>query len=338
MPAQLKKKLATDNAVDERPAFVVPQLATLVSAPPADAGWVHEIKFDGYRLVAVVERDVTQLFTRAGNDWSDRFAPLCEAFAKLKITNAVFDGEAVYPDEKGTFSFHSLQAALSGKTLERLRYYAFDLLHLDGMDLRPKPLTERKALLQKVLKGAPAILAYSEHFTERGDKMLAHACSLGLEGIISKRADASYRSGRVGSWLKSKCIREQEFVIGGYTEQPKHRGVLGALLIGYYDGKVLQFAGKVGTGFSAVEGAALLRKLKALGAGNSPFVELPTDARRGAQFVEPRLVAHINFGEWTPDGRLRHPSFQGLREDKPAREVVRETPKLLSTRPTRRRS
>ena len=306
------------------PKFIAPQLATLVASAPNEPGWVHEIKFDGYRLLAVVADSGARVFTRAGNDWSDRFVPLCAAFAKLRITDAVIDGEAVNANQEGHFSFHALQHALSHKKLDRLKYYAFDLLHLNGVDLRPRPLTERKRLLQEVLRGAPALLQYSQHFVESGDKMLAHACSLGLEGIVSKRADASYKSGRVGSWLKSKCVREQEFVIGGYTEQPKHPGVLGALLIGYYDNGVLQFAGKVGTGFSASEGAALLKKLKARVARSSPFVALPTDARRGAHFADPELVAHVNFGEWTPDGRLRHPSFQGLREDKPAREVVRE--------------
>jgi bifunctional non-homologous end joining protein LigD len=314
-----------------QPRFIAPQLATLVSAPPNDESWVHEIKFDGYRLLAVVENSEAQLFTRAGNDWSDRFAPLCRALGKLKIRNAVIDGEAVHADGRGTFSFHALQDALSRGKFEHLRYYLFDLLHLNGLDLRPKPLNERKSLLQEVLRGTPEVLSYSQHFAERGEKMLAHACSLGLEGIISKQANAPYRSGRAGSWLKSKCIREQEFVIGGFTEQPKHPGVLGAVLIGYYDQGDLQFAGKVGTGFSAAESTALLKKLAARVVSASPFTTVPTDARRGARFVKPELVAHVNFGEWTPDGKLRHPSFQGLREDKPARQVVREKEKVLST-------
>jgi bifunctional non-homologous end joining protein LigD len=315
----------------EAPAFIIPQLATLVAAPPREEGWVHEIKFDGYRLLAVLKSPNPLLFTRAGNDWSARFAPLCAAFAALKIASAVIDGEAVHADASGTFSFHALQDALSSGKFDHLQYYAFDLLHLNGVDLRPRPLLERKAILQEVLRNAPPILAYSQHFTRRGDEMLRHACSLGLEGIVSKQGDASYRSGRVGSWLKSKCVKEQEFVIGGYTEQPKHPGVLGALLIGYYDKSRLQFSGKVGTGFSVTEGTALLRELKAVGTTTSPFEALPPDARRGARFVNPRLVAHVKFTEWTPDGRLRHPSFQGLREDKPAREIIRERPKALST-------
>jgi bifunctional non-homologous end joining protein LigD len=330
---QTKKTPVEVETGKRPPAFIPPQLATLVSAPPNGENWVHEIKFDGYRLLAVVNNSDTRLFTRAGNDWSARFAVLCQAFSKLKIKAAVVDGEAVHANQDGSFSFHALQDALSRGKLDRLRFYAFDLLHLDGVDLRPRPLIERKALLQEILRRAPELLKYSEHFAGPGDKMLAHACSLALEGIVSKQADAPYRSGRAGAWLKSKCVREQEFVIGGYTEQHKHRGILGALLIGYYDKERLKFAGKVGTGFSAQEGAALLSELKARGATNPPFATLPADGRRAAHFVEPELVAHIKFGEWTPDGKLRHPSFQGLREDKPAREVVREKEKALSLVP-----
>jgi bifunctional non-homologous end joining protein LigD len=311
-------------------SFVPPQLATLVSAPPRGANWVHEIKFDGYRLLALVEKSGTRLFTRAGNDWSTRFTPLCKAFAKLKVHSAVVDGEAVHSDKDGTFSFHALQEALSTGNLARLRYYAFDLLNLNGVDLRARPLTQRKALLQSLLEQAPEILQYSQHFTEPGDQILAQACHLALEGIVSKQADAPYRSGRTNGWLKSKCVKEQEFVIGGYTEQPKHPGMLGALLIGYYDHDVLRFAGKVGTGFSWEDGRELLKKLKARAVKTSSFAAVPTNARRGARFVEPELVAHVSFGEWTPDGKLRHPSFQGLREDKPSREVVREKEKALT--------
>jgi bifunctional non-homologous end joining protein LigD len=308
-------------------AFAPPQLATLVSAPPRGENWVHEIKFDGYRLLALIEKEHVRLYTRAGNDWSARFAPLSKAFAKLNIQDALIDGEAVIAAEDGTFSFHSLQNALSTGNLRGLRYYAFDLLHLNGLDLRAQPLIERKNLLQRLLGKAPQIIQYSRHFAEPGDQILTQACRMALEGIVSKQADAPYRSGRTHSWLKSKCIREQEFVIGGYTEQPKHPDTLGAVLVGYYDKDDLRFAGKVGTGFSAAEGRALLRKLKTQTVKTSYFVALPTAARRGACFVKPTLVAHVNFGEWTPDGKLRHPSFQGLREDKPAREVVREREK-----------
>jgi len=319
-------KIGAGNA---KVSFVPPQLATLVAAPPVGPNWVHEIKFDGYRLLALIDKSATRLFTRAGNDWSDRFRPLCEALRKLKARSAIVDGEAVHAAPDGTFSFHALQDALSTGNVARLHYYAFDLLHLNGVDLRERPLTERKALLQGLLERALPILQYSHHFTEPGDRILAHACHLALEGIVSKQADAPYRSGRTNGWLKSKCVQEQEFVIGGYTEQPKHPGALGALLIGFYEKNNLQFAGKVGTGFSSQEGGQILRQLKARTIKSSPFSAVPSTARRGACFVKPELVAHVNFGEWTPDGRLRHPSFQGLREDKPAREVVREKKKSL---------
>lgn len=316
---------------DAPAAFVAPQLATLVSAPPSGENWVHEIKFDGYRLLGVIAGQHAELFTRAANDWSDRFKPFCTAFTKLKLASAVIDGEVVHVEEDGSMSFHGLQNALSTGKLDSLRYYAFDLLHLNGVDLRVRPLTERKALLQKIIAGAPGRLLYSEHFAEAGDQVLREACGLGLEGIVSKRADAPYRSGRTDSWLKSKCIKEQELVVGGYTEQPKHPGVLGALLVGYFDGDALRFAGKIGTGFTQAEARALIKKLQERGVKASPFASLPRGARRGARFIRPELVAHVNFSEWTPDGKLRHPSFQGLREDKPAREVVRENAKPLST-------
>ena len=303
--------------------FIAPQLATLVSAPPHGDAWVHEIKFDGYRLLAVINRGEVKLFTRGGNDWSARFKPFLTAFAKLKVANALIDGEVVHVEDDGSFSFHGLQNALSTGKLDRLRYYAFDLLHLDGVDIRDKPLTERKALLEKLLTNPPSLLAYSEHFVQPGHEIFERACDLALEGIVSKRANAAYRSGRNDAWLKSKCVKEQELVIGGYTEQPKHPGILGALLIGTFEGEKLRFAGRVGTGFTQAEGRDLLKKLRARIADRSPFVTLDTASRRGAHYVRPELVAQVNFSEWTPDGRLRHPSFQGLREDKPAEQVVR---------------
>ena len=321
---------------DSTPQFITPQLATLVTKPPSGEQWVHEIKFDGYRLLAVIDRGSVRLFTRAGNDWTDRFPPLATALAKLKVKSVVIDGEAVHAGADGALSFHALQNALATGKLDRLRYYAFDLLHMNGVDLHSRTLLERKALLKDLFGKAPAEIQYSEHFVETGEQVLQHACHLALEGIVSKRADAPYRSGRTDAWLKSKCVKEQELVIGGYTEQPKHPGALGALLIGYFENDALRFAGKVGTGFSHQEGHDLLKKLQGIPAARSPFAALPTAARRGAHFVRPALVAHVNFSEWTPDGKLRHPSFQGLREDKPAREVVREKEKPLAKVVTKR--
>jgi bifunctional non-homologous end joining protein LigD len=336
-PARVRVPSSSKAAKDNPPAFVPPQLATLVKEPPRAAGWIHEIKFDGYRLIGVKEKSQVRLFTRAGNDWTDRFAPIAEALSRLKAQSAVVDGEAVIEGAHGSSSFHNLQNALSTGDMKRLKYYAFDLIHMNGVDLRDQPLTARKELLEQLLQRAATVLKYSDHFDKPGDEILANACQSALEGIISKQSAAPYRSGRSAAWLKSKCVKEQEFVVGGFTEQPKHPGMLGALLVGYYEKDQLRFAGKVGTGFTEAEGRALVKKLRALSAKSSSFSAVPSDARRGATFIDPVLVAHVNFGEWTPDGRLRHPSFQGLREDKPAREVVREKEKPLGAVAKRRR-
>jgi bifunctional non-homologous end joining protein LigD len=236
-------------------------------------------------------------------------------------------------------SFHALQDALSTGKKQDLHFWAFDLLFLDGEDVRDRSLLERKALLHDLLKNPPKPIHYSDHFEASGAQVLHQACSASLEGIISKRTDDTYHSGRGESWVKSKCIKEQELVIGGYTTQPKHPGALDALLMGYYDKRELIFAGKVGTGFSHSEGHALLKKLKALEQKQPPFKSIPRLARRGAVFAKPELVAHVNFTEWTQDGMMRHPSFQGIREDKPAAEVVREKEKAPPVKkPTTARS
>jgi bifunctional non-homologous end joining protein LigD len=309
------------------PDFIPPQLATLVSSPPSGDAWVHEIKFDGYRLLARIEDGDVTLTTRANNDWTAKFKELAALLAKLGVHNALIDGEVVHSSGTGAMSFHALQNALSTGKKNDLHYYAFDLLFLNGEDMRSRPLLERKAALKRILSKAPKHIHYSDHFAEPGAKVLNHACHIALEGIVSKRADAAYHSGRDELWLKSKCIKEQEVVIGGFTMQPKHPNFLGALLMGYYEKGDFIFAGKVGTGFTNQEGRDLLKKLKKIEQKQSPFKTVPSASRRGALFVKPQLVAHVNFSEWTPDGHMRHPSFQGQREDKPAREVVREKPK-----------
>jgi bifunctional non-homologous end joining protein LigD len=309
------------------PKFIAPQLATLVTKPPEGKNWVHEVKFDGYRLEARIDNGEVTLTTRNGNDWTDRFKDVATALATLPCQNAILDGEAVHMAADGTMSFHALQNALSTGKKEDLQFWVFDLLFLDGEDVRHKPLLERKALLNELLKRPPKRIHYSDHFEASGAQVLHQACSASLEGIISKRTDDTYHSGRGESWVKSKCIKEQELVIGGYTTQPKHPGALGALLMGYYDKNDFIFAGKVGTGFSHSEGHALLTKLKKLEQKDPPFKSIPRLARKGAVFAKPELVAHVNFTEWTHDGVMRHPSFQGLREDKPAPEVVREKEK-----------
>jgi bifunctional non-homologous end joining protein LigD len=314
------------------PEFVPPELATLVSHPPKGENWVHEIKFDGYRLLARIQDGETRLITRAHNDWTGKFSSIASALSGLHCRNALLDGEVVNQDPQGGMTFHGLQQALSEGRQGELHYYAFDLLFLDGKDLQHRPLLERKALLKKLLKRAPAEIHYSEHFTAAGADVLAHACDIALEGIVSKRADRPYRQGRSLDWMKSKCILEQEVVIGGYTTQPKHPGTLAALLTGYQKDGALVYSGKVGTGFSQEDAAKVLKRLKGLSRKRSPFVSVPTAARRGACWVDPELVAQVNFSEWTADGRMRHPSYQGLREDKPAGDVVRERPKPPSSR------
>jgi bifunctional non-homologous end joining protein LigD len=314
------------------PDFIAPQLATLAEHPPKGENWVHEIKFDGYRLEARLQDGEVRLTTRAGNDWTGRFGSVVEALSRIDVRNALLDGEVVNRTAGGDMTFHGLQEALGSGDQQHLHYYVFDVLFLDGEDLRAKPLQERKAVLKRLLRRAPAHLHYSEHFVAPGDDVLAHACDIALEGIVSKRADRPYHSGRDLDWIKSKCIHEQEVVIGGYTTQPRHPGILAALLTGYREDGALVYSGKVGTGFSQDDAGKVLKKLKGLGRRHSPFTSVPTAARRGACWVEPKLVAQVNFSEWTADGRMRHPSFQGLREDKPARDVVRETPKRPSSR------
>ncbi len=327
-PEKAKAKPATKQTKKAKvlspPEFIAPQLATLVTKPPEGKNWVHEVKFDGYRLEARIDNAKVTLTTRNGNDWTERFKDLTAALATLPCQNALLDGEAVHMAADGTMSFHALQNALSTGKKQDLHFWVFDLLFLDGEDVRDKPLVERKALLKALLKKPPKSIHYSDHFEASGTEVLHQACSASLEGIISKRADDAYHSGRGESWLKSKCIKEQELVIGGYTTQPKHPGALGALLMGYYNKDDFIFAGKVGTGFSHNEGHAILTRLKKLEQKQPAFKSVPRLARKGAVFVRPELVAHVNFAEWTADGVMRHPSFQGLREDKPAPEVVRE--------------
>jgi bifunctional non-homologous end joining protein LigD len=322
-PQRSKKKVSALAP----PEFIAPQLATLVTKPPEGSNWVHEVKFDGYRLEARIDDGKVTLTTRNANDWTARFKDLATALANLPCQNAILDGEAVHMAADGTMSFHALQNALSTGKKEDLQFWVFDLLFLDGEDVRDQPLLERKALLKALLQKAPRRIHYSDHFEASGAQVLHQACSASLEGIISKRADHAYHSGRGESWVKSKCIKEQELVIGGYTTQPKHPGALGALLMGYYNKDDFTFAGKVGTGFSHSEGHALLTKLKKLEQKQPPFKSIPRLARKGAVFTKPELVAHVNFTEWTHDGVMRHPSFRGLREDKPAPEVVREKEK-----------
>ncbi len=312
------------------PRFVEPELATLVDAAPEGGAWLHEAKFDGYRMLCRIDHGRVRLLTRRGHDWTKRFPRLAEAAGRLGARTALLDGEIVV-FERGITSFMALQRAMSEGRDAKIRYRVFDLLHLDGKSLKQEPLESRKRRLKALLRRrAAAPIGYSGHVRGGGSKAFRKACRRGLEGIVSKRRDAPYRSGRGGDWLKTKCVGRQEFVIGGFT-RPKlaARGV-GALLLGQYRGKRFVYAGRVGTGFDNRNGPALRRALDRLRAARCPFAELPAHAGRGAIWARPRLVCEVEFLSWTRDGLVRHASFQGRREDKKPSEVRRESAKPRS--------
>lgn len=306
-----------------------PQLATLVKAPPRGAEWLHEIKFDGYRIGCRIRGDRITLISRNGKDWTHAFPEIAAAAAKLSTTDALIDGEVAMVRPDGTTSFQALQNASSGVAARAtLAYFVFDLLRLDGERVASLPLEARKARLRRLAGGRQAgRIRYSEHIDGRGDEFFAQACRLGLEGIVSKRRDQPYREGRHGGWLKTRCILRQEFVIGGFTDPAGMRAGLGALLIGCYAGDRLVYSGKAGTGFTQTLALDLRRRLDAIERKTCPFDPPPPRAvSRHAHWVKPALVCEVVFTEWTGTGNIRHPSFQGLRPDKNPGDVVREVP------------
>ncbi len=318
------------------PERIEPQLATLVERPPSGPDWLHEIKYDGYRILARIRDGQVRLITRRGNDWTARLAPLVPALRALPLESAWLDGEAAILLPDGTTSFQALQNLMEEAGGGEPVYLLFDLLHLNGRDLTALPLRERKAALAALLGGggAPSPLRYSDHVEGEGDLFFEHACRAGLEGIVSKRRDRPFRPGRSREWLKVKCLKRQEFVIGGFTDPRGSRGGFGALLLGVYDGARLIYTGRVGTGFTEASLGEMGERLRAVETDRSPFaVEVPGAGPRRIHWVRPELVAEIAFSDWTADGVLRHPSFQGLREDKPPGEVIRERPALPEPKP-----
>ena len=324
------RKVASLAAGDPLPDFVNPCLATLADKAPDSGNWIHEIKFDGYRLQARLDHGKVNLLTRNGLDWTKKFPALAKAVAALEADQALIDGELVVEDPEGVSSFSLLQQELKSGRQDRLVFYAFDLLHLDGVGLRKQTLLERKDALAALLKAAPAngAIRLSESIDETGSVLLKHACRMHLEGIISKRSDAPYRSGRGHDWLKTKCTDRQEFVIAGFVPAANDARAIGALVLGVFDKGKLRYAGRTGTGFTQTSARDLYRKLNALKRARTPFDAVPAEerGRRGPVWVEPKLVAEVDFHGWTHGDRVRHASFQGLREDKKANEVVHEMP------------
>jgi bifunctional non-homologous end joining protein LigD len=310
--------------------WVPPQLATLVDKVPEGNEWIHELKYDGYRILCSVRDGRAKLFTRNGNDWTSKLRRIAHAAEGLPVMQAWLDGEVVAVEPDGTISFQVLQNAFDAKSEANLVYYLFDLLYLDGYDVRSVPLIERKRLLGSLLEStrpSPLIL-YSDHIEGRGEIIFAEACRRGMEGLMSKKAAVSYHAGRNRNWVKVKCGQRQEFVIGGFTEPSGSRMAFGALLLGVHNGQGgLRFVGRTGTGFSERSLKQLHRRLTALEQTTSPFMNPPTGSEaRGVHWVRPELVAEVAFAQWTSEGLLRQASFQGLREDKQAKEIVMERP------------
>jgi bifunctional non-homologous end joining protein LigD len=308
-----------------QPGFINPELATLVSEPPQGENWVHEIKYDGYRILCVLSDGQAKLFSRNERQWTDRFPEIAEAAAQIPVESAILDGEIVVVDQQGRTDFQALQNILQGTRSGRLVYFVFDIAFCAGYDVTQTPLIERKKLLKSILREGLPIL-YTDHIQGQGEAVFDNACRLGLEGIISKRADSIYEQRRSRSWLKVKCFMRQEFVIGGYTDPGGSRAGFGALLLGYFDpGGGLVYSGKVGTGFSEKTLEALSERLRAMETGKPPFINPPAGYEaKGAHWTRPELVGEVEFSAWTEDGILRHPSFKGLREDKNPKDVVLE--------------
>ncbi len=337
VPGLVKKALVPDRESvlhdaprEKMPGFLPPELASSVDQPPQGEEWLHELKLDGYRIqIHIDEKDGrrrARLFTRKGLDWTHRMRDLAETAAELPVHAAIIDGEVVVLNEKGLTSFADLQAAFDEGAAHPLTYYAFDLLHLDGHNLRNLPLERRKTILEGLIQehGEDG-LRYSSHIRADGSEMFRHACQMGAEGIVSKLATSTYRGERSRLWLKSKCVLQQEFVVGGFTPLSTGGHGIGSLLLGYYKDGELMYAGRTGTGFNQKTHKMLRDRLEELRHAKPSFESLPSEAKKDAIWVKPTMVVEVRFSNWTSDHLVRQAAFLGLREDKDPKEVVRET-------------
>lgn len=325
---------------DHWPGFIEPQLPLLVDHPPAETGWFHEMKFDGYRLQAHIRGGVISLFTRNGHDWTEKFPHIVEALEDLDVNDAILDGEAVVLDKDGKSNFQLLQNSLNSNSDSTIRLFLFDLMYLNGEDLREKKLEERKELLLDLIPKLHSYIKYSDHVKQKGDEFFKLSCKYELEGIVSKESDSPYESGRGRLWIKAKCSKRQEFIIGGFTEGKGGRtGVMGALLLGVHDKGKLRYVGKVGTGFNEATLRDLKKKLSHIYQADCPF-DLNAPKGKDIHWVEPEMIVEINFSNWTNEKILRNPVFLGIRTDKKPKNITieKETPVELVEHGTKKKS